>query len=87
MISPLHNNVLIKPFPTEEVTKGGIIIPELSQERPAKGIVVAIGEKVTDTNIKVGITVSHIKNCGIQIDYDGLPYYILRDVECLAIIE
>lgn len=40
---PLHDRVLVRRVEAEEKTAGGIIIPDSAKEKPAEGIVVAVG--------------------------------------------
>lgn len=78
-ITPLYDRVLVKPIKPEEVTAGGIIIPETSQDKPIQGEVVAVGEgRITNEGnliplkVKVGDRVIFSKNGG----YYGVPYHI-----------
>ena len=43
MMKPLHDNVLVERIERDSVSKGGIIIPDTAKEKPAQGIVVAVG--------------------------------------------
>ena len=51
-IRPLHDRVIVKRLPEEEVTKGGIIIPDSAKEKPIQGEVVAVGPGKTLDNGK-----------------------------------
>lgn len=42
-IRPMRNLVLIRRRAAEEVSKGGIIIPDVAKERPLEGEVIAVG--------------------------------------------
>ena len=42
-LRPLLDNVVIKPSKKEEVTTGGIIIPDTGTEGPVRGEVIAVG--------------------------------------------
>lgn len=39
MIKPLNNYILVDPEPLEEVTAGGILLPEKKNDTPVKGTV------------------------------------------------
>lgn len=82
-IKPLHSNVLIKPLDPEVVSKGGIIIPETSQERPNIAVIVAVGSGVENRPMELqeGDIVFHIKNAGTLVEQDGEKYYFIRDVD------
>ncbi|MGB9912755.1 MAG: co-chaperone GroES, partial [Candidatus Kapaibacteriota bacterium] len=70
-LSPLHDRVIIKPSQPEEVTKGGIIIPDTAKEKPMQGEVVAVGPgkttedgKLIPLTVKVGDKVLYGKYSG-----------------------
>ncbi len=48
-LTPLGDRVIIKPIPSEEMTKGGVFLPDTAKEKPQKGEIIAVGSgKVTD---------------------------------------
>ncbi len=42
-LRPLSDRVVIEPSEGEEVTPGGIVLPETAKEKPQRGIIVAVG--------------------------------------------
>ena len=42
-MQPINDRVIIKPFPAEEKTKGGLFIPDTAKEKPQRGEVIAVG--------------------------------------------
>ncbi len=93
-LSPLHDRVIVKPAQPEEVTKGGIIIPDTAKEKPMQGEVVAVGPgKVTDDGktipmqVKVGDKVLYGKYAGTEVNIDGEDYLIMRESDIFAIIK
>ena len=85
---------MVKRLPEEEVTKGGIIIPEAAKEKPIQGEVIAVGTgKLLDNgqarslDVKVGDRVMFGKYAGSEIKIDGTEQLILREDEILAVIE
>ncbi len=42
-LQPLGNIVVIKPGKKEDVSKGGVIIPDTAQEKSSEGKVIAVG--------------------------------------------
>ena len=42
-LQPLADRVIVEPLNAEEVTKGGIVIPDTAKEKPAEGKIVAVG--------------------------------------------
>ena len=93
-IGPLYDRVLVKRMEGQEVTKGGIIIPDTAKEKPQEGIVVAVGPgRVTDNGtrvtpgVKAGDRILFGKYSGTDIKLDGEEHLILREEDVLAVIE
>lgn len=88
-IQPLADRVLIEPTPAEEVTMGGIIIPDSAKEKPLKGTVVAAGEGTKDEKmvLKAGDTVLYGKYAGTELELEGKKYLIMRQSDVLAIVK
>ena len=87
-IRPLADRVLIEPAPAEETTASGIIIPDTAQEKPQRGVVVAVGPGKPDepTTVKVGDTVLYGKYSGTDLQVEGMDYMIMRESDILAIV-
>lgn len=87
-IKPLADRVLIEPAAAEEVTVGGIIIPDSAKEKPLKGTVVAAGDGTKDEKmqLKEGDTVLYGKYAGTELELEGKKYLIMRQSDVLAII-
>ena len=87
-IKPLADRVLIEPIAAEEVTVGGIIIPDTAKEKPLKGVIVAVGQGTKDEEmiLKSGDTVLYGKYAGTEIELEGTKYLIMRQSDVLAII-
>jgi len=90
-LSPLHDRVLVKRLEEEEVTKGGIIIPDSAKEKPIKGEIVAAGPgKTTDDgktvpmSVKTGDKVLFNKYAGTEIKIVGVEYLVMREDDILA---
>lgn len=88
-IRPLADRVLIEPTAAEEVTMGGIIIPDSAKEKPLKGKVLAVGNGTKDEpmQLKAGDTVLYGKYAGTEIEYEGVKYLMMRQNDVLAVIE
>ncbi len=93
-LKPLHDRVLVKRLEEEEVTKGGIIIPDTAKEKPIKGKVVAAGPgktsdegKVIPMSVKAGDNVLFNKYAGTEVKIDGVEHLVMREDDILAIIE
>jgi chaperonin GroES len=92
-LTPLHDRVIVKPSQPEEVTKGGIIIPDTAKEKPMQGQVVAVGKgkvgddgKLIEMQVKVGDKVLYGKYSGTEVTIDGEEYLIMRENDIFAII-
>ena len=88
-IKPLSDRVLITPAEAEEVTVGGIIIPDSAKEKPLKGTVTAVGNGTKDEEmvVKVGDTVLYGKYSGTELEVEGVKYLMMRQSDILAIVE
>lgn len=88
-IKPLSDRVLIEAAPAEEVTVGGIIIPDSAKEKPLKGVVVAVGNGTKDEEmiVAVGDNVLYGKYAGTEIEFEGKKYLMMRQSDILAIVK
>lgn len=87
-IKPLADRVLIQPAKAETTTVSGIIIPDTAQEKPQKGIVVAVGNGTKDhkMSVKNGDQVLYGKYSGTELKFEGTEYLMMRESDLLAII-
>ena len=87
-LKPLADRVLVEPSAAETKTTSGIIIPDTAQEKPQKGMIVAVGKgtKENPISVKVGDSVLYGKYSGTDLKYDGKDYLIMKESDILAII-
>lgn len=92
-ITPLFDNVLIKPLEAQEKTASGIILPDTAKEKPQMGEIVAVGEgKVGPKGdrhaivVKVGQKVYYKKWGGTEIKVNGEEWTILSQEDILAVV-
>ena len=90
-LKPLGDRVVVKPTPKEEVSKGGIVIPDTVKEKPQEGEVLAVGPgrmddsgKRIEMEVKAGDKVIYAKYAGTEIKVDDDELVILRDSDILA---
>ena len=90
-IKPLGDRVVIKPTPKEEISKGGIVLPDTAKEKPQDGKIVAVGPgrlsedgKRIEMEVKVGDNVIYSKYAGTEIKVDDEELIILRESDILA---
>src|SRR5512143_2286319 len=93
-LKPLGSRVVVEPMDTEDVTAGGIVLPETAKEKPQKGKVLSIGAGDRDESgkripmdVKAGDTVLFAKYAGTEIKVEGKKLLILRESDLLAIID
>jgi len=92
-IKPIGDRIVVKPLEAEEITKGGIILPDSAKEKPQKGKVVAIGAgRILDNGtrvpveVKEGDTIIYSKYGGTEVKFDGEEYLIVNERDILAIL-
>lgn len=85
---PLADRVLIEPAPAEQVTAGGIIIPDSAKEKPFNGKIIAVGSGKKDEpmSVQVGDHVMYGQYSGTEIKLDGVTYLIMRESDIYGII-
>ena len=90
-LRPLDDRVVVQPLDAEEVTAGGIVLPDAAQEKPQRGKVIAVGVgKLLDSgargqlSVSVGDEVIFGKYGGSEVEVNGEEYKILRESDILA---
>ena len=93
-VKPLDDRVLVKQLEAQEVTAGGIVLPDAAREKPQRGNVIALGPgKMLDSgkrgkmSLKKGDEVFYGKYAGTEIKIDDQEYVILRESDVLAVAE
>lgn len=94
-IRPLRDKVIVKPRPVEEMSKGGIIIPETAKDAPVEGTVVAVGSGILNREgniipleVNVGDNILYRKNTQTvtEIEVDGDKYLIMSEIDILSVV-
>ena len=90
-VRPLDDRVVIRPAASEEVTTGGIVLPDSAKEKPQRGEVVAVGSgrllengDRASLSIEVGDIVIYGKFGGVDMEVNGEDVKILRELDILA---
>ena len=90
-LRPLDDRVVVEPVDAEEVTAGGIVLPDTAQEKPQRGTVVAVGPgKLLDSGERGELSVAikdeviYGKYAGSDVEVDGREVKILRESDILA---
>ncbi|HEV2527043.1 MAG TPA: co-chaperone GroES [Thermomicrobiales bacterium] len=92
-LKPLADKLVVKPAGREEVTRGGIIVPDTAKEKPQRGTVVAVGEGRKDDDgerialdVSVGDNVLFAKYAGTEFKLEDEDLIILSEKDILAVI-
>ena len=92
-IKPLADRVVVESAPAEEVSTGGIILPDTAQEKPQQGTIVATGPgKVSDAGttiameVKKGDKILYGKYSGTEFAFEGTDFLIMRESDILAVL-
>jgi|TARA_Y100001970_G_scaffold57582_1_gene72956 chaperonin GroES len=90
-LKPLADRVVVEAAPAEEMSSGGIILPDTAQEKPQQGTVVAVGPgKVSESgkevamSVKKGDKILYGKYSGTEFAFEGTEYLIMRESDILA---
>ena len=92
-VKPLADRVVVEPAAAEEMSSGGIILPDTAQEKPQQGTIVAAGPgKASDSGslvameVKKGDKVLYGKYSGTEFSFEGTDYLIMRESDILAVL-
>jgi chaperonin GroES len=92
-LRPLGDRVVIEPSEGEDVTAGGIFVPETAKEKPQRGVVLAVGAGRRDENgtlitmdVKVDDKVLYAKYAGTEIKVNAKKVLILKETDIFAIV-
>ncbi|MBN2446747.1 MAG: co-chaperone GroES [Phycisphaerae bacterium] len=93
-IRPLGDKVLIKRMDAEEVTAGGIVLPDSAKEKPKRGKVLSVGDgKLLDSGkrqalqVKAGDEVLFTSYAGTEVKVSGEEMIIMDESDILAVLE
>ena len=91
--TPLHDRVLVRRIEGDDVTKGGLIIPDAAKEKPAEGEVIAVGEGLRKDSgeliamaVKSGDKVLFGKWSGTEISIDGEELLMMKESDIMGIL-
>ncbi len=93
-IRPLQDHIMVKRIEEEEMSKGGILIPDTAKEKPQQAKVIAVGKgkvnedgKLQPLDVQKGDRVLLGKYSGTEVNLDGDEHLIIREDDVLAILE
>ncbi len=93
-IQPLGNRIVIEREASEETTAGGIVLPDSAQDKPARGVVVAVGDGTllddgsrSELQLKPGDRIIFSSYAGETFEVDDDELLLMREDDVLAVIE
>jgi len=93
-IKPLGDKILVKRLEAEEVTAGGIVLPDTAREKPKEGEVISVGRgrvlkdgTWADFTVKAGDKVIFSSYAGTEVKINGEEYLIMSEEDVLAIVK
>jgi len=93
-LQPLGDKVVVARDESEEVTAGGIFLPDTAKDKPTRGTIVAVGNgKLLDDGsrgemqVKKGDRVLFTSYAPETINIDDDEYLLMSESDILAIIE
>ena len=93
-IRPLHDRVIVEALDAEQMTAGGIIIPDTAQEKPQEGKVIAVGPglrgddgKIQKLDVKKGDRILYGKWSGTEVKVDGKDLLIMKESDIMGVLE
>jgi len=92
-IRPLQDRIIVERLAPEEKSSGGIILPDNAQERPQRGLVIAVGKgkvredgSVNPPDVKEGDEILFGKYSGVEVKVDGSEVLIMREDDVLGVV-
>ncbi len=94
-LNPLHDRIVVKPDDPEEITKGGILLPDTAQEKSFTGTVVSVGlgrrteltGDILPMTVQKDDKVLYGKYSGTEINMEGDTLLVMRESDVFAIVE
>jgi chaperonin GroES len=93
-LKPLGDRVLVERLEAEQITEGGLVLPDSAKEKPREGKVIALGEgRLLDDGsrlpieVKKGDRVIFDTYAGTQVKVDGDEFLVLNSDDILGIVE
>jgi chaperonin GroES len=93
-VVPLNDKILVERLEAEQMTAGGIVLPDTAKEKPKQGKVLELGEgKVLENGkrsafqVKKGDRVLFTSYAGTEVTVDNKEYLIMTEEDILAIVD
>jgi chaperonin GroES len=87
-MKPIKTLILFKPSPSDEVSEGGIFVPDSAREVNNKGTIVSVGNgtKSKPMGLKTGDVGFRVKNWGEEIIINGEKHYLMDQDAIIALV-
>lgn len=92
-LTPLHDRVFVRPATAAEVSAGGIIIPDIAQEKPLQGTIIAAGpgkrndrDEIVPLQVKVGDHILYGQYSGVKVEFEGESLIMMCERDIYGII-
>lgn len=78
-MQPIRTQILFQPMPSDEVSEGGIFVPETARAISNKGVIKAVGRGTAKKPMMFtpGDTVYRVKDWGCEIIIDGELHFLM----------
>lgn len=88
-MKPIRTNVLVKPFPADEMSEGGIFVPLNARKESNKVFIIEVGNGTKDKpmRLKKGQVGFRVKDWGTEVIINGEKHFIMDQEAILALDE
>jgi chaperonin GroES len=85
-MTPIRDQVLVKPYPSENISAGGIIVSDAHKADSNKVRVVAVGNGTSKDpmRLKVGDTAFRVKDHGDEVIIGGEKHFLIKQAFLIA---
>ena len=93
-IQPIGDRIVVERESSEDVTSGGIVLPDSAKDKPSRGIVVSVGNgrllkdgTRSQMQLKKGDRILFSSYAPEELNLDGQEFLLMREEDVLAVIE
>jgi len=90
MFEPIYDKLIVKPIEADELSSGGIIVPDLENARTIKAEVVAKGPGTYQmghfipTTVEVGDVVIYQHFSALKFEHENVEYHTIKETEIIC---
>ena len=93
-IQPIGDRIVVERESSEDVTSGGIVLPDSAKDKPSRGVVVSVGNgrllkdgTRSQMQLKKGDRILFSSYAPEELNMDGQEFLLMREEDVLAVIE